>query len=328
MLKLDQVNPARHYPMTHFPRSVVQMVSRCFKSAVCGSSLMAALLLTAAAHAGVVFYPVPANFNAAATPYTLLGTEDWSSATNNNIADVADPLLPGVANGPFPTGSKLSPGVQAQSNAGGNSPDLPSAGHGLVYAPAGFVGYSGNVQPSKQLSSNVQGDSFDVIFGSTNNPSTVKAVSLSPMFYQLGASSSGNITIRVYNQTNLFLGTTTVSNVQDCLENAYLGIVATNNSDTIGRINLWASSQDASGADNIAVYTGASSAVTLHADGWATNSFTFTLTGNPGSSYVIQSSSNLVNWTSLQTNQLSSNSLQLKISAPARAQMYRAQLAQ
>ncbi|HTJ00049.1 MAG TPA: hypothetical protein VL527_14300 [Dongiaceae bacterium] len=304
------------------------MVLRCVKPAACGSSLMAALWLTAAAHAGVVFYTVPANFNAAAAPYTLLGTEDWSSATGTNIADVTDPLLPGVANGPFPTGSKPATGVQAQSNANGANADNLNPGDGMFYSPTGYSGFSGHIQPSQQLSVNQTGDSFDVIFGDTNNPSNVKAVSLSPMFYQLGASSSGNITIRVYNQANVFLDTTTVSNVQDSLENAYLGIIATNNSDTIGRINLWASSQDASGADNIAVYAGTTSPVTLHADGWATNSFTFTLTGNPGSSYVIQSSSNLVNWTSLQTNQLSSNSLQLKISAPARAQMYRAQLAQ
>lgn len=55
------------------------------------------------------------------------------------------------------------------------------------------------------------------------------------------------------------------------------------------------------------------------------NSFRFWLDGVAGQRYAIQASSNFVNWTALQTNQLSSNSLPVTLPATNTHRFYRAQ---
>lgn len=55
------------------------------------------------------------------------------------------------------------------------------------------------------------------------------------------------------------------------------------------------------------------------------NSFRFWLDGTAGQRYAIQGSSNFVNWTALQTNQLSSNSLPITLPATNPHRFYRAQ---
>ncbi len=286
------------------------------------------------ADAGVIFYFTTNDFASAASSLILSGTEDWSSAGNAPATSLSDPLSPGVPNGPFANGSSVGAGVQVQSNALGDNPTNTAPGHGLYYAPAGFVGVSGNVQPSDQVSANAPNDGFDMIFQSPGG-STPKAVTFSPMYYELGGgggdagylpnvSGSADLTIRVYNQNNAFLGSATVSNVQDCLENAYLGITTTGG-DTLGRVNVWATSTDTSGADNIAVYADAAPSPTLHALNWTSGNFTLRLDGLSNQSYAILSSSNLVNWNYLQTNLLSSNSIQLTLAATNTLRFYRAQ---
>jgi hypothetical protein len=53
--------------------------------------------------------------------------------------------------------------------------------------------------------------------------------------------------------------------------------------------------------------------------------FQLWLDGQAGQRYALQSSSNFLNWTSVQTNTLTSNSLPIILSANAEYRFYRAQ---
>jgi len=205
--------------------------------------------------ASVVFFSTPAEFATVLDSLTLMGTEDWSSASDAPAQLIDDPLLPGVAKGPFPNGSSVDAGVTVQSNSLGDNPTNAPGGSLMYYAPAGFVGWSGNVQPSEQLGASFGGHGFDLILSEVGGNTPV-AVEFSPMFYLLnGFTNSASVTIRVFSPSNGFLGSTTVPNVEDCLEDAYVGILTTDG-DSLGRVNIWATSTDVSGADNIAVYSG------------------------------------------------------------------------
>lgn len=124
---------------------------------------------------------------------------------------------------------------------------------GLYYAPTGSPGNSGNLEPSNQISSNNAGDSFDIIFANAGAKSPV-GVDLSAMYYRiLSLNNSSNLTINVYDKSNVFLASTTVNNVPDVLETGYIGFVV-GNGQSLGRINISAGSQDVAGADNIRVF--------------------------------------------------------------------------
>jgi len=275
------------------------------------------------ADAGVGFHTTSNTFNSAVTGLVYRGVENWSSAGNAPFAAVSDPLSPGVAKGPFPNGTAVAVGIRVQSNSLGNNPTNVSFGAGMFYAPTGFVGNSGNAQPSNQLSTTKTNESFDIIFN-TIGQNLPRAVSFSPMYYRGGLNNSATLTIRVYNQANTLLGTTTVPNVQDCLETAYLGIVTTG-SDTVGRVNIWVSNTDVVGADNILVYGGLPAAPVLQSPSWSANAFAFRLDGEAGQRYAIQTSTTLTNWQPVQTNTLTTNSIQLSITATNKFRFHRAQ---
>ena len=195
----------------------------------------------------------PGGFAAAVASLTAMGSEDWSSAANAPATPVVEPLLPGVANPPFPHGTNPATGLIAQSNTLGGAASTPSPGAGLFYAPAGFQGVSGAAQPSEQLSANTIPSSFDLFFA-TAGGTVPHAVQMSPMYYQVvGPSPSATLTVQAYDSGSVLLGSTAVPNVADTSESAFLGVVATAGS-TLRRVNLWAGSTDVAGADNITVY--------------------------------------------------------------------------
>lgn len=205
------------------------------------------------AQGGVVFYvDDPAGFAAATASHVLLGSEDWSSAGDAPQAAVTDPLEPGVAKGPFPNGVAAATGMTVQSNSLGNAATTLAPGGNLFYAPAGFVGVSGAAQVSNQLSSNVNGSSFDMIFADVGD-ATPAAVSFSPMFYRTsGASNSATLSIKVFGTSGIQIGSTTVPGVADVSEASFVGVVTTP-PDVLGRVNVWATLNDVAGADNIDV---------------------------------------------------------------------------
>ncbi|RIL06140.1 MAG: hypothetical protein DCC71_07965, partial [Proteobacteria bacterium] len=224
---------------------------RSVRAALAGLLWIAA---TAPAHAGVVFFvDDEPGFAAATASHVLLGSEDWSSAGAAPAAIVSDPVLPGVANGPFPNGVAAATGMTVQSNSLGGEAATPAPGGGLFYAPAGFTGVSGNAQPSNQLSSNVTGSSFDLLFAAAAGAAP-SAIALSPMFYRItGDSSTGTIAVQVFASGGALLGETSVPDVADVSESSFLGVVVTA-PDALGRINLWAGATAVAGADNVDVY--------------------------------------------------------------------------
>ena len=206
-----------------------------------------------AAHAGVTFFVNnSAGFTAAATGLTFKGTEAWEESTlaGGNIALVSDSLVPGVANSVFTTGSLTTVGITAQSNTLGSAAATlsPRGASGLATASLGYVG-----TPSDQLSPNSPNDSFDLIMSSGG------AVSLNPTYYDFTATGPtdklGTVVIKVYDTSNVLLGTQTMNNV-GYNEVPFLGMVATGGSQ-IGRINLWGltnPTNSTAGADNISVF--------------------------------------------------------------------------
>ena len=177
---------------------------------------------------------------------------------------VNDPLVPGVANGPYPTRSNLPTGVTAQSNTNGNSatPGVadvvvlnPNGLDGLVATSAGFFG-----TPSDQLSHNFPQHSLDLLF-SVPVVEPLVAVELAPLFFDsitFNQNATGAIFVEVYDPSNIFLGDTIVFNVDYGANTAleFIGIEATG-TDDIGRINLSDGNGTfhQAGADNIGVYT-------------------------------------------------------------------------
>jgi len=213
-------------------------------------------MLTAAnAAAGVTFYATSGAFASGIAGYQLITSENFESGNNGfGFNSFNDSLQPGVANGPFSGGSAA--GMTFQSNTLGNNPTTtsPHGISGLTFGPTGTAGVSGNLQPSKQVSANFPDDSFDIILGALAGLNPL-AMEMNPTFYRVsGASNTGTLTVRVYNTSNILIGSTTVSNVVDVSESSYLGIQATG-ADVLGRINIWADANSVEGADNMKVYS-------------------------------------------------------------------------
>lgn len=220
---------------------------------------MAMLTLASSAFAGLNIYTGQGSFDAAVTSggYSLMGIEKWDSGVGTGIIAFNDPLAPGVANGPFATGTQTSMGMTVQSNTLGDSPvNLSPAGNGgLAFASAGTAGVSGNLQASNQVSANLPGNSFDLRF-TTVGGIAPKAVDLSPMFYRvLSTNNAGALNVRVYDTSNVLIGSLGLLNVGDVLENRYAGFEVTG-STTLGRVNIAVdhSTLDVAGADNIRLY--------------------------------------------------------------------------
>ena len=210
------------------------------------------------ASAGVIFHATPGAFNAAVAGLNFLGTEDFESSTlaAASIQIFDDALQPGIASAPvnvFPTGTNVSIGMTAQANALGGMPNAPSQRgvDALATASAGFAS-----TPDDQLSTNFEGDSLDLIFVSpVTEP--ILAVSLTPLFFDsaFDITALGDIVVRVFDTSNVLLGSTTVTGVDYVQELAFIGI-QTDGGDDIGRINLWDgdSVNHWQGVDDINVY--------------------------------------------------------------------------
>lgn len=245
--------------MTRAPAEEYAMHKPLRRSALAAVATLSFLMfLPNLSRAGVAIYvDDQAGFGAASSGLVLAGMEDWSSSTlaANQLAHFADPLAPGVSNGPFPGGTNPATGMTVQSNTLGGNPTVPSPGGGLANASEGFLG-----TPDDQVSSDLVDTSFDMIFAIAGTD----AVSFTPLIFdQVGSGNAGTATIRVYDSSNALLGS-----VQDIPvagftnPTTFVGIVTTGG-DAIGRINVFATSTNDrfAGADNIAVYTTGSTPV-------------------------------------------------------------------
>jgi len=222
-------------------------------------SFAALLCLAQSSSAAIVFYVNDAaGFGTATASFNLAGTESFegSSLASGSITTLDDPLVPNVANGPFPSGTLPSAGVSVRSNTlGGNPTSLsPRGASGLATASVGYLG-----SPSDQVSNNTEADSFDLTFAPSNGQ-FVRAVGIAPLYFDSSAttstSHSGSLQIRVYaaDQTTL-LGTQTITGV-DFSGSSFIGVVSSGG-DVIGRINIWdlSASSHWQGADDVTVRT-------------------------------------------------------------------------
>lgn len=193
-------------------------------------------------------------FNAAVSGVgSLAGTEDFESSNlaANSITNFGDPLSPGVANGPFLTGTNPATGLTVQANTLGNSPTTPSprGASAISTASAGYVS-----TPNDQVSVNNQADSFDMLFA-LPGAVPVKAVSFIPLVFDNAANViTDTMTVRVYDASNNLLGSTTLTGGNYATEGSFLGLIT--DGTAIARVNINDSSSSTlfAGADNIKVY--------------------------------------------------------------------------
>jgi hypothetical protein len=214
---------------------------------------------TQSSWATLVFINDAAGFNAAIAGYGLLGTENFESSTlgAGMITSFNDPLAPGVANSPFPSGTNPATGLTVQSNTLGGSPTTvsPRGFGGLATASAGYAG-----TPTDQISSNFPGDSFDMRFGLTSTT----AVSFTPLVFTTTSdpAAAGTANLRVYDKMNALIAS--MDNIPVAVytnPTTVIGIVAMTGED-IGRINLFTTSYGTStttsdfvaGADDVSVF--------------------------------------------------------------------------
>jgi len=223
------------------------------RSARAALAILAVAGGSAPATAAVQFFVNdPAGFTTATAGYPLMGVEDWSSAGAASQTLVEPPILPGQANGPFPQGTNAATGLAVISNANGANGAVLLPGDDLFFAPAGFLGVSGNVQPSNQLSVNFNDNAFHLLLSDVG-ANVPAAISFTPIFYRTnGAANSGTVAVTVYDGANALAGSTSVPNVVDALETSFLGVVGA--PAEIRRINLWAGGTAVAGADSIRVY--------------------------------------------------------------------------
>lgn len=200
---------------------------------------------------GATFYVKDqATFNGDVTIAGLpnLGTEDFESSTAVAYQEFNDSLEPGVANGPFPSGTLVTTGMTIQSNTGGQMPSTPSphGAFGLIDTPPGVVG-----SPSHQISNNQENHSLDLLFSGG-----VKAVGLFPAFVLNNSVTTpngdlGTVDVRVFDMANTLIGTGSITDIGYNVSD-HFGVIA-GLGELIGRINL-SSSGAYTGADTITVF--------------------------------------------------------------------------
>lgn len=215
------------------------MLSKTGKRAL-GLSLIVAPAM--ANSQGVMFFDDQNAFRsmAAAHGKFLKGIEDFeeSSLAPAGVAALNDPLVAGVANGPFLNGITGLSNLRIQSNTGGanSSQVAPAGANGLATASAGF----GGIVTSDIVVSNTFVNGLDLIFDSNKT-----AVGGNP----ISVFSAGSIRVDVYDTFNNLIGTTNTFGTNG--GTTFFGVVS---NVAIGRINLWGNEpgvSQAEGLDNI-----------------------------------------------------------------------------
>lgn len=216
------------------------MFSRLSKG-VLGLSIVVAPVLANAQ--GVLFFNDQGTFRQMAVAHgkIMKGIEDFEESVLGPaaVAGLNDPLMAGVANGPFLNGLTGLNNLVIQSNMGGaNSAQLnPRGVGGIVTASAGF----GGVVASDIVLANTFVDSIDLIFTS---PKT--AIGGNP----LSLFNAGNLRVDVYDTFNNLIGTGNTFGTNG--GTTFLGVLSMG--PAIGRINLFgnvAGVTQAEGLDNI-----------------------------------------------------------------------------
>jgi hypothetical protein len=193
------------------------------------------------ANAAVTFFSSRDAFRSAASSRgkVLKGTEDFEEGRIGvgAILGMNDPLDRTTNNAIFQPG-EIEDNVRFQSNIGGanDAQPAPHGTNGLAVAN-NVLGY-----PSKWIVSNYFVDSHDIIFYVPSDNHTAVGGNL------ISVAGAGPVRIRVYDKQNQLQGEGTI---QAAPPGSFAGVLSDS---TIGRINLFSTTNQAEGLDNVEMW--------------------------------------------------------------------------
>jgi hypothetical protein len=208
-----------------------------------GLSIVIVFFVANVATADVTWYDDQGAFEAAAAAAGLafleLETFEESTLAPNSVVAFADPLAPGVPNGPFPSGMTGCTDWIYQSNTLGGNPVQPSpqGADGLAAASVGYFEASSDVVVSNYFVNSVDIDLYD---GAEKS-----AVGFNTLTFGGGST----VEVRAYGAGEAYLGMITVP--ADAAGSFFVGVIADDEDQRIGRINVYDPLGGAEGGDNI-----------------------------------------------------------------------------
>jgi len=208
-----------------------------------GLSTLFVFFVASVATADITWYTDQAEFEAAAAAAGLvffeLETFEESILPPASVLGFNDPLAPGVPNHPFPSGMTGCTDWIYQSNTLGANPAQPSPQgvNGLAAASVGFMGATSDVVVSNYFVNGVDMDLYD--------GAEKWAVGMNPVTYVGGTT----VQVRAYGVGEAYLGMTTVP--ANAGGTTFVGVIAADYGQRIGRVNVFDPGNGAEGGDNI-----------------------------------------------------------------------------
>lgn len=208
-----------------------------------GLSALLVFFVANVATADITWYNDQAAFEAAAAAagLTFFELENYEECTlpPNSVIGMNDPLAPGVPNTNFPSGLTGVSDMIVQSNILAGAPSVPSpqGANGLAAASVGFLGCTSDV-----VLSNTFVNSLDLDFDDGAEKWAVG-------FNTLDNLGGNQVQVRAYGVGEAYLGmTTSPANPGGSF---FLGVIANDGGQLIGRINIFSPGNGAEGGDNI-----------------------------------------------------------------------------
>ena len=208
-----------------------------------GLTVLFVFFVANVATADITWYDDQGAFEAAAAAAGLaffeLETFEESILAPNSVLGFNDPLAPGVPNHPFPSGMTGCTDWIYQSNMGGGNPAQPNPEpvNGLAAASVGFMGASSDVVLANYFVDSVDMDLYD--------GAEKWAVGMNPVTFVGGST----VQVRAYGVGEAYLGMTTAS--ADASGRFFVGVIAADEGQLIGRVNVFDPGNGAEGGDNI-----------------------------------------------------------------------------
>jgi hypothetical protein len=208
-----------------------------------GLSVLLVFFVASVATADITWYDDQGEFEAAALAAGLvffeLETFEESTLPPNSVTGFNDPLAPGVPNGPFPAGMTGCTDWIYQSNLGGGNPAQPNPRgvNGLAAASVGFMGATSDVVVANTFVDSVDMDLYD--------GAEKWAVGMNPVTFVGG----NTVQVRAYGVGEALLGMITVP--ANAGGTTFVGVIAADEGQLIGRVNIFDPGNGAEGGDNI-----------------------------------------------------------------------------
>jgi len=208
-----------------------------------GLGVLFVFFVASVATADITWYTDQGAFEAAAAAAGLafFELEDFEESTMgpNQVLGIDDPLAPGLPRPMYPSGLTGVSDMIYQSNLGGGAPNAPNprGATGIALASVGFLGATSDVAIANYFV-----DSMDMDF---DDGAEKWAVGFNTLAFAGGSS----VQVRAYGAGEAFLGMTTAS--ANPGGNFFVGVIAADAGQLIGRINVFDAAGGAEGGDNI-----------------------------------------------------------------------------